>query len=222
MKKLSVNLDGRQILPFKKAVRTKKDVITIWMHALKAFIIGGEFTAADARAGTLTIALSSMSRLFCESDIERKVFSVSFPFKLKEGEGGERFFCSRGNFILNSKTTSDILALINDGKALEISDFYGFMEAVDEAAADDQDIWGLLRDLMLSEDGYIRYDRDPERVDGDKHPEHHFDVCYSSEATYKVGLVDAVDQQVFIDVLDIGTDCHFLLPSPLVGKVRPR
>jgi len=36
----------------------------------------------------------------------------------------------------------------------------------------------------------------------------------SSEATYKVGLSAAVNQQVFIDVLDLETDCHFLARAP--------
>lgn len=206
----SIGLDRFQIQPFKRAVRTKRDVIAIWMHALKAFLIGDEFVAAADRAGSLTIAISAMSRLFCETEPGKKAFSVGFPFKIKE-EDGERVFRSRGNYLLNSKTTSDILALVADDSALDRPDFYTFVEAVEEITADDEYIWGLLRDLMLAEDGYIRYDWDIDREDGEMHPEHHFDVCYSSEATYKVGLSGAVSQKVFIDVLDLETACHFLV-----------
>lgn len=205
----SVGLDSFQLEPFKRAVRTKRDVIAIWMYALKAFLIGAEFVAAEDRAGSLTIAVSAMSRLFCETKPGKKAFSVGFPFKLRE-EGGERVFRSRGNYLLNSKTTSEILALVSDDGALDRPDFYTFLEAVEEVSADDENIWGLLRDLMLAEDGYIRYDWDVDRKDGNKHPEHHFDVCYSSEATYKLGLSYFVNQQLFIDVLDLETDCHFL------------
>ena len=209
----SVGLDSFQLEPFKRAVRSKRDVIAIWMHALKAFLIGDVFVATEHRAGSLTIAVSAMSRLFCETDPGKKAFSVGFPFKLKE-EGGERVFRSRGNYLLDSKTTSEILALVAEGNALDRSDFYTFVEAVEEITAGDESIWGLLRELMLAEDGYVRYDWDVERKDGNRHPEHHFDVCYSSEATYKVGLSAPVNQQVFIDVLDLETDCHFLARAP--------
>lgn len=205
----SVGLDRFQVEPFKRAVRTKRDVIAIWMYAVKAFLIGGDFVAPEDRAGSLTIATSAMSRLFCESELGKKSFSIGFPFKQKE-ENGELVFRSRGNYILNSKTTSDILALLGDNSALDRPDFYTFVDAIEEITTDEENIWGLLRDLMLAEDGYIRYDWDTVRVDGSKHPEHHFDVCYSSEATYKVGLKAALTQEVFIDLLDLETDCHFL------------
>jgi len=209
----TISLDRFQVTPFKRAIRTKRDVIAIWMHALKAFLIGENFVEEQDRVGSLTISISAMSRLFCETEQGKKSYSVGFPFKLKD-EDGERIFLSRGNYLLNSKTTSEILALIADNNALDRPDFYTFVEAVEEITADDENAWGLLRELMLAEDGYIRYDWDVERKDGNIHPEHHFDVCYSSEATFKVGLSAAIDRGIFIDMLDLQTDCHFLGQPP--------
>lgn len=209
----TVGLDRFQLEAFRRPVRTKRDVISIWMYALKAFLIGDEFSVEKDRVGSLTIAVSAMSRLFCETEPGKRAFSVSFPFKLKLEEG-ERVFRSRGNYLLNSKTTSDILALVANSNALDRPDFYSFVEAVEEITIDDGYIWGLLRDVMLAEDGYIRYDWDVDGKDGNVHPEHHFDVCYSSEATYKVGLSAAVDQHMFIDLLDLETSCHFLARAP--------
>lgn len=205
----SVGLDKFQIEPFKRPIRKKWDVIAIWMHALKAFLIGEDFVPEWDRAGSLTIAVSAMSRLFFESTSGEKLYSVSFPFKLKE-EDEQRVFRTRGNHLLNSKTTSEILAIVADRSTLEQTDFYGFIETIEEFSADEVSTWGLLRELMLAEDGYIRYDWDVTRKDGAKHPEFHFDVSYSSEATYKIGVSSPINQSTFIDMLDLETDCHFL------------
>ncbi len=60
------------------------------------------------------------------------------------------------------------------------------------------------------EDGYVRFDRDEDRVNGHYHPLDHLDVFYSNKATFKLGLRAHLDESQFLDILDIGTECHYL------------
>jgi len=74
----------------------------------------------------------------------------------------------------------------------------------------DRDLWALLRELLLWEDGYIRYDDDVGNENGDIHPRYHLDVFYSGSATFKLGLRQAIQHVTFADILDINTSCRFL------------
>ncbi|MCI5147779.1 MAG: hypothetical protein D3923_20140 [Candidatus Electrothrix sp. AR3] len=70
------------------------------------------------------------------------------------------------------------------------------------------------------EDGYIRYDIDPEnyekfkkRGEKHKHPENHYDVFYSNNLTFKIGLKSIITYSEFIDLLNVNTDCNYLTAS---------
>ncbi len=75
----------------------------------------------------------------------------------------------------------------------------------------DENFWVFLRELLLMEDGYIRYDYDEEHENGDIHPLNHYDLFYSSNATFKIGLEDKERQTNFIDLMDINTSCKYLI-----------
>jgi hypothetical protein len=81
----------------------------------------------------------------------------------------------------------------------------------------DEIFWEFLRELLLMEDGYIRYDLDQCEYDKAKergeeyiHPLNHYDFFYSSNATFKIGLNERLTPEGFLDLLNVRTDCKFI------------
>lgn len=211
-KRFDIALDRYQVATLVGAVRTKRDVIALWMNAIKSFL--ADSPAPDhLREAKLSIVVKAMSRLFCELEGGRKIFSVGFPFTVQSVDG-ELQFRSREGILIDNRVSSGILSLIEDKVTgvLSSRDFYQFIDPLLEAIEIDPAMWTLLRELMLAEDAYLRYDWDEKRADGHKHPIHHIDLCYSAEGTFKLGLKDSIDQSALIEILDIEVDCHYLHP----------
>ena len=102
---------------------------------------------------------------------------------------------SQENFFLGS------LENINDRVLQEIVEY----EGVD---IDWDTLCELIKELMLFEPGYLRYDHDTLHENGCLHPEHHLDFFFSSNNTMK--LLETVDCEWMIDMLNILTDCRFV------------
>ena len=82
------------------------------------------------------------------------MFSINFPFTVTEVKG-RRIFRSLQHENIDGKVTSDILALLELGELLNSSDVLQFTEPILDASKGDKNIWGLLTELMLAEDGCI-------------------------------------------------------------------
>ena len=160
-KHLVLPVDRYQAESFLKAVRTKRDVIFLWMNAIKAFLVNQPAEQAQAVA-EISISVMSMSRLFCEVDNGKKIFSISFPFSLRKQDNVVEFY-SREGVLVDSQISSQLLALIESGGILEESDFLRFIDPILDAIEIDPSLWVLLRELMLAEDSYVRYDWDTAR-----------------------------------------------------------
>lgn len=178
------------------------------MSAIKAFLANQPAREGQCEA-QLSIIVMSMSRLFCELNGGRKIFSIAFPFKTL-CESGELSFYSREGILVDSQISSQILALVEGGGVLDAADFYKFIDPIFDVTEVSPSIWTLLRELMLAEDAYVRYDWDEERADGHRHPIHHLDVHYSAGNSFKIGLPGGIDQATLISILNIEADCHYL------------
>jgi len=203
-------IDVYQAGSFIRPVRRKVDVIVLWMGCIKAFLVGMP-PVEERRCAKLSIMVGSMSRLFCELDDGRKIFSISFPFVVRVEEDGVKFF-SRDGVEIDNRISSEVLSLLDrsDGGGLDAVDFDGFIEPIFESLDVDHSIWSLLRELMLAEEAYLRYDYDNDRINGHLHPEHHIDVGYSSSCTFKVGLRRRIDQDFLVSLMDTETECHYI------------
>lgn len=210
-KHLDLALDKYQAQLFSYPIRGKSDVIILWMNAVKAFLVQQPPVVSDV-AASLSIFVSTMSRLFCVMGDGRKIYSISFPFTVRT-DGAELCFFSRSGIAIDSQMSSLVLTLVNTDGVLEAIDPYAFIEPVLTAMDINYGAWSLLRELMLAEDGYVRYDWDTARVNEHLHPEHHLDLCYSNASTFKVGLPRQLTQVNFLAILDVNTDCHYLHPS---------
>ncbi|UQN37182.1 hypothetical protein MTR80_05625 [Alcaligenes aquatilis] len=210
-KVIDLPIDQYQTLPFIQAVRTKRDVIVLWMNAIKAYLTNDQADGSAFHA-TLSLVVMSMSRLFCELASGEKVFSVAFPFFVRNNDEGLSFH-SRGGVEIDHRVSSQVLMLIEGNGILEVSDFSAFIDPLIESADIDERLWSFMRELMVAEDGYIRYDWDRTRMSGHLHPEYHLDFYYSSAGTFKLGLEGALDRGRLISILDVGVDCHYLVPA---------
>ncbi|MCG8994568.1 hypothetical protein LH435_03185 [Laribacter hongkongensis] len=207
-KKFDLDIDEYQASIYLSAIRSKRDIIVIWMETIKNFLVGepAENQYINAR---LTIYIGKMSRLFCTSEEGKKIFSVGFPFSVSYANGQYKFF-SREGVEIDNKVSSNVIELIDSGEIFGAQDFCKFIDPIMEMSEYDPQLWTLMRELMIAEDGYIRYDWDAVREDGHRHPLHHLDVYYSSASTFKIGLGNQIDQPSLMSILDLETDCHYL------------
>lgn len=82
---------------------------------------------------------------------------------------------------------------------------------------ENENIWEFIKDILIYEDAYIRYDHDEENFniykekgEEKKHPLHHLDIFYSTGSTFKLGLKDKINIEKFLYLLKVDEDSLFL------------
>ena len=206
MKFFMFDLTVDQYEDFFLPVRDKVQVIILLMKLIKCMLVTPKVETQKSPY-YMILKVSKMSRLFLFSPT--KHFSISFPFTVIEDESTLKFK-SRNLDSINSKTTSDVIGFFNEQKIILSSSIYDFIVPIDELSVDEPGTWQFIKELLLFEEGYIRYDHDEEHKDGNRHPLHHLDIFYSSNPTFKIGLKSGYVQQELLDLLDIDTDCKYL------------
>lgn len=215
MKQYTFKLNQATLDKFFIVIRSKVSTIEVLMEALKYMIIN-PVVNEDNIKGTLVLKIDKMSRLFFFT--EEKYFSLVFPFFINydEDENEYSFSSSLVNTIDN-RLISQVIEIINcdEFKTNCSLEFATPICDVDEHCS--EYFWSFLRELLLMEDGYLRYDYDPinhakyqEKGEEHRHPLNHYDVFYSSNATFKVGLTDKIDEDELINFLDSATNCKYL------------
>ena len=194
-----------------RPVRNKQDVILLLLETLK--LINDRENEITNERGKVIICIDKMSRVFYETN--KKAFSICFPFSIEEKD--ERYFRIYDSLTDVEITLQMISLLISifkkDGKLGESLE--SVMDFIIESAEDYEyknidDIWRMLFKLWYMEEGYIRYDYDPEHENKEIHPLYHLDVNYSSGVTYKIGLNGALQIGGLKKILDTTTDCAYL------------
>lgn len=206
LKRYEFTLDERQVSLMFAPLRTKLEVIDILMRSIKIMLINYQLPE-ESISGKLILIVSKMSRLFFVS--QDKYFSINFPFTAID-DGEALAFKFKSGDDIDNKFTSDVLAIISSPGALVSFDIYDFLDPVVDIIEDSYNFWFLLREILIFEDGYIRFDHDEDHANGTIHPTNHLDVFYSSGSTFKIGLNDRIRDDHLIDLLNLGTDCHFL------------
>ncbi|WP_367390054.1 hypothetical protein [Lewinella sp. LCG006] len=198
----------------KERIKSKIQIINILLEASR-YILSNPHIGENNSNDEIKLVIDKMSRLFFSS--KNKYYSIVFPFNLYE-EGGRIYFHYLNNInvdaYLISKTKSAINCdSFNDDCVL------GFADSIFESSnsLESEELWSFLKELMLFEDGYIRYDKDLEGFNvakekgiPDRHPLTHYDLYYTNKAAFKIGL--EVDNSIddFIDLLNIKTDCKYI------------
>jgi hypothetical protein len=209
MREYRFEIDESYMDRFFSPIKNKVQLIELLMNSLKYMLVN--HTVKEERVhGELVLIIDKMSRLFFIK--KNKCFSIAFPFSVKYEDAF--YFSFKNQMNLDSKLTSEIISFIND------SDFHSsccieFASPISEyQELNDDNYWNLIRELLLMEDGYLRYDYDKYNYDkhskSDVHPLNHYDLFYSGNATFKIGLKDVIEPDEFIDLLNVKTVCKFI------------
>lgn len=176
------------------------------MHAIKIATTYIEPDSAQISA-TMTLVINKMSRLFFTT--EDKFFSINFPFFVQKTED-DFLFSTYNHHEIDSIISSEIISLTQNNQILKTDSIDNFVDLLLQSDENIETIWTILRDLMLCEDGYIRYDYDPVHANGKSHPLNHLDIFYSQSTTFKIGLNNRITIAHLENILDIKTDCLFI------------
>jgi len=206
MKVYEFNLSEIYLDKFFKPIRNKAEVIEVLMEAIGYMLLNPSVDKEDI-CGKIILRIDKMNRLFFFR--ENKYFSIVFPFFAKK-ENKDYLFSFKNKIEIDSRLISQVISIIkcDDFKAHCSLDFVAPICEYEEEC--DENFWEFLRELLLMEDGYIRYDYDEEHENRNLHPLNHYDLFYSSHATFKIGLNNKLSEDEFIDLLDIKSDCKYL------------
>lgn len=206
MKEYSFVIDKYQYDSIAKAVRSRFAVISTWMEIVKLVI---NYYPPDVRlqAGSVQIRSSTMKRLFVLGP--DRMFSLAFPFHIKFQEG-QYFVESLSHIKVDSSLTSHMLTFMRVLEAGSIDSEWALTSFLDENVNGVSDFWMLFLELLNAEDGYLRFDHDEVRENGNLHPLDHVDLFYSNSATFKIGFHSKIEIEHAIDLLNLETDCYYL------------
>lgn len=198
-------------------IKTKAHIIEILMEAVRFILLQNDsdfIVNNDDATGKMILYIDKMSRLFFFTD--KKYYSIVFPFHFLE-EGNKYKIIFKSNIEVTSQLISKVISIIKCDEFKEQCSL-DFVTPICDAEDDcDENFWEFLRELLLMEDGYIRYDFDQEeynkareRGEEDRHPLNHYDLFYSTNTTFKLGLKERLTQDGFLDLLNVNTDCKFI------------
>ncbi|MEX6318744.1 MULTISPECIES: hypothetical protein [Providencia] len=204
MKKYSIPISNENIDMFFKPLRKKTDIIILLMNTIKYVI---SYVNVSTRTNSsIDIIIDDMNRFIYKS--ENKIFSIRSPFSIREDEG-KLIFYSKNIPEITSTISSKIIAFSNDYR-FNSSSWGGFIELLDELFTDADSVWLLIQELMLFEDGYLRYDHDPEHESGRIHPLYHLDIYYTTASTFKIGTYHKPCPFYFTELLNNNIEAKFL------------
>ena len=160
------------------------------------------------------VVIDKMSRIFYFSD--KKYYSIYFPFTYII-DNGKNVISFKNQIEINSQIISNIIEILNDTR---FESFYSldFIEPINELESYYEDkLWFLIRELIMLEDGYVRFDNDIDNFNKAKqegkehtHPENHLDIFYSNGNIFKIGLERIIKTLEFEDYFNVATDCKYL------------
>lgn len=198
-------------------IKTKVQVIEVLMEATRYMMFNPSVNTEDV-VGKIVLYVDKMSRLFFF--IKDKYFSISFPFfinELIEEEEQQKYEFTFQHITVDSRLISQVLTIITCDEFKEKCSFDFIVPICEYEEQHNEHFWTFLKELLLMEDGYIRYDYDKENYEKFKkmgkenlHPLNHYDLFYSSNATFKVGLNTTLASDDFIDLLNTNTNCLYL------------
>ena len=216
MKKFDFNL-GKYIYDLiKKPFRTKIEFILLILETIK--IINNPNITSNSAMGKIILKIDKMNRLFYE--VENKIFSIQFPFFIEKekDQNNFRIYDNELGKVIDNKTTSVLIGIFfgkDDKATFDKISFENFFETLYSPSKEDknietEDLWKLIKKLILFDIGYLRYDYDEKHANGKLHPLNHLDINYESNATYKIGLDDKIKIEDLIDIVDSTSECSFL------------
>lgn len=200
---------------FFKPIREEKDVLLLVLDTLSFLSYGSLGEETD---GYLLIKTGKMNRVFYR--LPDKYFSIAFPFDIVENEemkGSYSIYDTANGLKIDNKMISLMKGMADNLNLTKctLEELFDSIwnDSIDEDITEEEVENGfrIIAKILISELGYIRYDYDSKYENGDMHPLNHLDVNYKGNCTYKLGLKKRIDIDEFVDILDVGTKCSYLM-----------
>lgn len=191
-----------------RPIRTHNDCVRVLLNTIKYWQISEQLKIGE-QVGSIIISVSKTSRLFVEKS--NCIYSIQLPFSIKDNdEGNLPVFSSTAIGDITNQLVSNALSLLELDlvKSDCISDLADEVMTITESLPG---FWSFFWSLLSFESGYLRYDFDKVNENGLLHPLHHFDIFFSSNSTFKIGLEEPVKLEMLSDIIDRETNCHFLV-----------
>lgn len=199
------------------SIRNKIDVLILWMRTLKLILMKLQIEEEPIN-GPLEISLfSDMSRIFyC---LEDKIFSVNFPFNVTwdSDKSIPVEFKTKYWQGINLHIVSKVISILSTSSFETLTDINSILDRITEKDDDYSsviphhfDVWSFISELLIADDGYIRYDHDPGGAKEHLHPLLHLDIFYQNTTSFKLGLYQKLDLEVITNILDKNSDCHYV------------
>lgn len=215
MKKIQLSYGDYYDEKLMKPVRKQEECVSLILELLNILLVG---EMIGNEKGVILIIIDKMSRLFCFSD--NKYFSMVFPFDIEITEERDityRIYDSVSGIEIDNRLTALMKRMLDQidftqntvDEMIEKAYFDVSGEGYTENEV--ENCFKLILRLLSMETGYIRYDYDPIHENGTLHPRYHFDVNYSSKGTYKLGINKKMTTEDFVDLLDIKTECRYII-----------
>ncbi|TQR13856.1 hypothetical protein [Psychrobacillus lasiicapitis] len=215
MKEFKVNMTRRFVQLASEIIRTKNDIIMLLLEAIPLLSFGEIVERPDNNY--IVLRVDKMKRLFFV--IDDKIYSFNFPFNvdvLPEVKNPVIYDSMTDleitgvNHAVITTTFQEIFNGEENQGILDLdSDVMRILESFEQQPNKDQ-IWQILKKLLVFESGYLRYDYDVKLENGRLHPLHHLDINYTTGNTFKVGINNTINCVDFIDILDTGTNCYYI------------
>ena len=199
-------------------IKSKIQIIKILLEFVRGILLYREtIKERDIKSPYVKLIIDKKSRIFFFS--EKKYYTIHFPFSCSKQDDGSLEIAYQGcrNIIpIKSEIISKVMQILYDEQFNSVSAL-DFIEPIDKMESEIDYIWELLKGLLMFEDGYVRFDNDPEEYNRAKnegrehtHPENHIDVFYNNGNTFKLGLKRKSTPDEFIDYFDSETNCKYL------------
>ena len=195
-------------------IKTKKQILKILLETVRVMLVENSDENLKEQNSYFKVVIDKMSRIFYFSD--KKYYSIYFPFTYII-DNGKNVISFKNQIEINSQIISNIIEILNDTR---FESFYSldFIEPINELESYYEDkLWFLIRELIMLEDGYVRFDNDIDNFNKAKqegkehtHPENHFDIFYSNGNIFKIGLERIIKTLEFEDYFNVATDCKYL------------
>jgi len=204
------------------------DILKILINTLE--IILNQDCYSIENANITVVKDRKMQRVFYHYD--NKIFTIYFPFSIKRVE--EKYELRWNNVHIDHAVVSTMMSIIETEEDLKNREFfeiiidniedkkYELISYIDQDGITAKIIENsikIIKYLLITEDGYLRYDCDiknwekaKEKGNANKHPLHHLDIFYLDDNTFKIGLENTKNPclNMLIDILNIDTDAYFL------------
>lgn len=190
-------------------VKDKYKILEILLEACR-YMLHNEKVSKARSPYKIILYKEKMSRLIFVS--ENKIYSITFPFNINYLKS-DITINYKNRLDIDSQNISTLLSILKSPSM----NSENCLDFIDPIVNYEQSLWTTLRDLLISEDGYIRYDRDENgyteakaKKEEHRHPLNHIDLFYTNQVTFKLGLNEKYVDTDLLDMMNTNTNCKYL------------